>query len=285
MKYYVYIYLNPLKPGYYQYKKFKFDYEPFYIGIGKGNRINVHVNKAKCNIKKSLKDNIILKIINNNLEPIRFKLYENITLESAKRLEILLIKLIGRRNLGKGTLSNLTDGGDGTVGHTMTDEMKEKFKHMMKNRWMKGEFDHVDHHRFGEDNGFYNKKHSDETKNKIRETIGDRRIGEKNANFGNKWTDEMKKEASMRSIETHKHLTGDNNPAKREDVRKKISETKMGALNPNAKKWLLISPDNVKHIIEGGIKRNLKLFGLDYQSFKIKDDIRTNTKGWKLKEI
>jgi hypothetical protein len=39
-------------------------------------------------------------------------------------------------------------------------------------------------------------------------------------------------------------------------------------------------------MIEGGIKRNLKLHGLDYQQFlKRQNGIRYNTKGWILKEI
>ena len=59
----------------------------------------------------------------------------------------------------------------------------------------------------------------------------------------------------------------------------------MGIKNPNAKKWLLISPENEEFIIEGGIKRNLKNFNLNYQQFERTDDIRINKKGWKLKEI
>ena len=266
-KYYIYIYLNPLKQGKYVYKKFHFDYEPFYVGLGKGDRIYHHTypNNLKFN---SLKNNIILKILRNNQKPIRFKLYENITLESAKRLEVYLIKLIGRRNLEKGPLSNLTDGGEGAKGVLFTEEMREK--------------------RRGENNYFYHKKHTDETKQKIRESIGDSRKGELNANFNNKWSEEFKKESSIRQKENHKHLTGDNNQANRPEVKKKISDGKMGLLNPRAKKWMLISPKKEEIVIDGGIKRNLKTYGLDYQSFiKFERDpnTRMNTKGWILKEI
>ena len=98
---------------------------------------------------------------------------------------------------------------------------------------------------------------------------------------------DCRKESSTRQKETHKHLTGDNNPARKEDVRKKISDGKIGLLNPMSKKWILISPDGVEHIIEGGVKRNLLLYGLNYQQFDKDRDkpIRKNSKGWILKEI
>lgn len=245
MKYYVYVYLDPLKPGQYHFGKFHFNHEPFYIGFGKNNRIDVHVYESKITKHKSFKHNKILKILKNGEDPIRYKLYENITEYSAKRLERYLIKLIGRRDLNEGTLVNLTDGGDGSVNYIP----------------------------------------SEESINKIIETIGESRRGELNANYGKKWSDEQKKLSSIRQKENHKHLQGNMNPSKREDVRKILSETKMGISNPNSKKWLLISPSKDEYIIEGGIKRNLKLFGVDYQSFKIKEKIRINKKGWILKEI
>ena len=82
-------------------------------------------------------------------------------------------------------------------------------------------------------------------------------------------------------------MTGENNPAKRTEVRKKLSDGKLGEKNPNAKKWLLISPDNEEIIIDGGIKRNLKKFKLTYSMFGYyKDSEKRKTKnGWILKEI
>jgi len=45
---YIYVYLDPCKPGNYKYGKYKFDYEPFYVGKGRNNRWMVHI-KEKIN--------------------------------------------------------------------------------------------------------------------------------------------------------------------------------------------------------------------------------------------
>ena len=121
-KHYIYIYLNPLKRGEYNFDKFSFEYEPFYVGKGKNRRINVHLNVVD-EINK-LKQNILNKIKKENKEPIIIKLYENISEHSAFRLEKYLIKLIGRRDLKLGTLANLTNGGEGTSGTIYTLERR-----------------------------------------------------------------------------------------------------------------------------------------------------------------
>lgn len=284
-EHYIYVYLDPLKPGNYQHGKFNFDYEPFYIGLGKNNRIDVHIQKWRTNNSNTTKNRKIRKILKENLEPIRYKLYEDITLNTAKRLEIYLIKLIGRRDLGLGTLTNLTDGGDGSNNVIITEEQREQKRIKMIQQWKDGVYDNRD--LSGEKNPFYNKTHTDETKDKIRNKIGDSRKGELNANFGNSWTEEQRKKASIINKENHKHLCGDNNPAKRKEVREKISESKMGLKNPNANLWKLISPDNEEIIIEGGIKRTLKEYGLTYQKmkWKIEDKIFYSKNGWKMYKI
>jgi len=287
MIYYVYIYLNPLKPGNYKYKKFNFNFEPFYIGMGKKNRIHQHIIRSKynyrTNLHMTLKENTILKILKNNQEPIIFKLYDKLTIESAIRLEKCIIKLIGRRDIGLGPLSNLTDGGEGTKGTVLTEIQRKNISIRFKKMWKDGVYNNRD--MSGEKNYFFNKHHTEETKEKIRNSIGDRK-GENNSNYGKKWSDEQKNLASIKQKETHLQFLGENNPAKRPEVREILSLGKMGNKNPNSKKWLLISPENKEFIIDGGIKRNLKKFKLDYQQFKINDkNIRINKKGWQLKEF
>ncbi len=50
----------------------------------------------------------------------------NVSWEQACELEIFLIDMIGRRDKGKGSLVNHTDGGEGVVGRIVTEETKKK---------------------------------------------------------------------------------------------------------------------------------------------------------------
>ncbi len=89
-KYYIYVHINPLKN------------EIFYIGKGCGNRY-----KSKWKRSDYWK-NIVTKYgyIYNILE-------SDLTEEEAFEREKWYINKIGRKDLGKGSLINMTDGGDG----------------------------------------------------------------------------------------------------------------------------------------------------------------------------
>ena len=81
--------------------------EVFYVGIGSINR---PYQKAKSQrsvwwFRTVAKYGLSIEIIATNLPD-----------ELAKKIEISLIKLYGRRDKKEGTLINLTDGGDGTSG-------------------------------------------------------------------------------------------------------------------------------------------------------------------------
>lgn len=113
MNYYVYIYLNKLKPGKYQYDELLFDYEPFYVGKGKDNRYLSHLNKIKnnCKFKPSTKFKIISDNLSFGIEPSILKIKENLSEDDSLSFEKELIVKIGRIDLNTGPLSNLNDGG------------------------------------------------------------------------------------------------------------------------------------------------------------------------------
>lgn len=139
-KFYVYVYLDPRKPGKYIYGEYSFYYEPFYVGKGHDKRSGDHITEAKNILNKEMKINKknfpeinlykinkILKIIRENSDiPIILKIEENLLEKYSFKLEKKCIKTIGRHDLKKGPLTNLTDGGEGTSGILVSEETRLK---------------------------------------------------------------------------------------------------------------------------------------------------------------
>ena len=101
----------------------KLDKIVFYIGIGKeSKRAFDFVQRGK-----------FWKDFTKNHEFDVEILYENISYEEAKIIEIELISKIGRRDLNKGFLVNQTDGGDGTLGRKLECSQETRFKISLNN--------------------------------------------------------------------------------------------------------------------------------------------------------
>lgn len=153
-RFYVYIYLDPRKPGTYTYGELLFDYEPFYVGKGTGDRKHEHIRSIKSS-KHSYKNNKIKKIIEETQsKPIIITYFKNLFETDAYEFEKKLITIIGRNDLKQGPLTNLTDGGDGPVGMICLPETREKISENVK----------------GEKNPMYGKNHSEESKQNISTT-------------------------------------------------------------------------------------------------------------------
>jgi len=113
--FYVYVYMDPRKSGKFVYGDLEFDFEPFYVGKGKGRQYSSHLVKRR--FKNSYKFNKIRKILSLGLKPIIIKYEEGLSENEAFDLEKKLIKTIGRYNLGpRCPLTNKTDGGEGSCG-------------------------------------------------------------------------------------------------------------------------------------------------------------------------
>ena len=133
--YYTYIYYDPSRNN-----------EPIYVGKGKDHRAWDHLKT------KSKKNTPILNRIRfmkrNNIVPI-IGLYSGIDEELSHLLEEELIAKFGRKDLGKGPLLNLTNGGEGGSGSIRSEETRRKI---------------------GVANIGKDRTHSQETKNKISTT-------------------------------------------------------------------------------------------------------------------
>lgn len=119
--YYVYVYLDPQKPGDFNYGMIKFSFEPFYIGKGTKGRCYSGIRDKKSSRKVSKINSIIKK----GDFPIIIKIEEGLTNKEAQEKEKLYIKKIGRIDLGLGPLTNMTTGGDGGLGIKHSEEWKK----------------------------------------------------------------------------------------------------------------------------------------------------------------
>ena len=119
--------------SYYLYRHIRLDKnEVFYIGIGKkfyrgeygrARQYNTGRNNQWRNIYKKLNGNIDYEIM-----------YECEELNEIFEKEKEFIKFYGRRDLGLGTLVNMSDGGDGNFGRKLSEETKAKISAFHKGR-------------------------------------------------------------------------------------------------------------------------------------------------------
>lgn len=204
MNYYTYIYYDPSRNN-----------EPFYVGKGHNERAWSHL-KSKHGGPFM---NRLRKMIRNGIRPI-IGLYSGLEEEFAHLLEQELISKFGRKNLGKGPLLNLTDGGEGSSGLKMSDETKKKMSESRKGRIspMKGKRHSEEAKkkigRSGEDNAFYGKKHTEETKQQHSELMKGRFAGDKNHFYGKTHDSEIIEKVRQQNI-GRKHS---------EEAKSKISE-------------------------------------------------------------
>ena len=101
---------------YYTYAYLREDGTPYYIGKGKGRRINSKLHSVNLPPKER-----------------RIFLKTNLSEADAIKHEIYMISVLGRKDLGTGILRNTTSGGEGTSGYKHTEDSKEKISKAMSN--------------------------------------------------------------------------------------------------------------------------------------------------------
>lgn len=124
--FYVYALLDPRKPGIYKYEGIlgTFTHEPFYVGKGYKQRYSCHIKEKEDQTGNLFKYRKIKNIEKVGLDVIAVKIMGNLSNREALEKEQLFIAIIGRKNLLKGPLTNLTDGGEGSTGYKHSTEAK-----------------------------------------------------------------------------------------------------------------------------------------------------------------
>lgn len=143
-KYYVYLHYKP-----------KSD-QPFYVGLGSGDRAFQRVSRSDWWHNIVDKHGYVVEIA-----------YMNLLIEQAKDIEKELIKRYGRADLGCGSLVNMTDGGDGSVGYRHTDTAKEKISNTHKGKKKSDVHKQLMRSAGMGNKGRLGRPHSEETKRKI----------------------------------------------------------------------------------------------------------------------
>jgi hypothetical protein len=114
----------------YVYRHIRLDKnEPFYIGIGTNSGKNNNYGRSRSNFRRNklwfdvtAKTDFLIEII-----------YESNDYELVKEKEIEFVKMYGRKDNGSGVLTNLTNGGDGTVGIKFSKETIERMRVAKRN--------------------------------------------------------------------------------------------------------------------------------------------------------
>lgn len=234
-KYYIYIFLDSTKPGHYEYDGLKFNYEPFYVGKGSGDRIKTSL----YNRESPFKSNKINKIKKSGGEIISIKLYENLENIESLELEKVIINKIGRRDLGLGTLVNQTDGGDGRINVIVSSETKRKISETKKSQNL-------------------STPHSEETKYKLKEI----NKGDKNPMFDKKHTEKVKEDQSNRVLGHNHPMFGKKHT---NETILKIKENRNASVDQEEKNRLS-KERNSKVILQYDLKNN---FIKEYESIKV----------------
>lgn len=120
---------------YYVYQLRRADSElPFYIGKGKGNRARTHLYLDSSSRNRH-KKHTIAKALRDSVEIVIEYLATHLLEDEAHYVEREFIAKHGRRDLGTGILTNLSDGGEGASGSVRSAEFRARVSKVQSERF------------------------------------------------------------------------------------------------------------------------------------------------------
>jgi hypothetical protein len=103
---------------------------------------------------------------------------EGLSEEEANRKEVEFILLYGRRDLGTGTLVNMTAGGEGSVGYKHTEEARKKMSDGNRGKKRTDETRKKISDAYKGNTNSLGYKHTDETRKKMSDAKPKKRVGQ-----------------------------------------------------------------------------------------------------------
>ena len=200
--------------NYYTYAFLREDGTPYYIGKGHKGRIYDKSGRP-CKYPNDKSKVIILK--------------KNLTEDEAFEHERYMIFIYGRKDLNEGILYNKSNGGEGASGRIHTPESIQKMRESKT-----GE-NNPSYGKIGENAFHYNKPHSEETKNKLREV----NTGEKSHRYGKKHSEKTKNKMRKSALGENNSMygrTGEDNPNYGKPL-SQVTKQKLSEINKN-KIWI-----------------------------------------------
>jgi hypothetical protein len=235
----------------YVYRHIRLDTnEVFYIGIGSdtnGKHHRAYDVKKRTSYWKNIvnKHGYKVEIIEDNLE-----------FDVCKEKEIYWIAFYGRIDLNEGTLVNMTNGGDGTLGYKHSREHLEKISKLLKGRIFSEETKQkMSKARKGSTVSEETKqklkiantgkKHTEESKKKIREGHTGKKFSTEHihnmslSRLGTKYSDERRQKMKFEGMYGKKHSDESKKKMSErqlgkvysDETKKKMSDSKMGEKN------------------------------------------------------
>ena len=164
-------------------------HSPYYIGKGQGARA---YSRNRNGAPRPTDSNFIVFV------------QEGLTEEEAFSLEKYCIALYGRIDNGTGILRNLTDGGEGTSGLVVSEDVRRRISEAQQGEkhYLFGKNLHEDTKKKiseamrGEKHPFWDKTHSQETKSKMSKA----KQGENNNRFGTQHSQETKLKMKLAKV-------------------------------------------------------------------------------------